>query len=80
MRDAAGSRAGGPRRRAYIVGIAGTPEEFRLRLRDVSGVTYLRELPPRRVVIVTDSPREAEIVAAMPGVEWIREDRPEQRL
>ncbi|WP_157248975.1 hypothetical protein [Nonomuraea typhae] len=61
------------RRVAYIVGIAVPVKEFRAALGE--GLRVLRELRPGQVVVVADDP--GLDVAGLPGVLWVRRDKPE---
>ncbi|MFI6389285.1 hypothetical protein [Nonomuraea sp. NPDC050540] len=59
---------------AYVVGIDCSPAEFRAVVAEVPGLRVLRELRPGQVVVVADGPKVA--VGTLPGVVWVREDKP----
>ncbi|MFI6502059.1 hypothetical protein [Nonomuraea typhae] len=61
------------RKVAYIIGIATSAAEFRETAPE--GVQVLRELRPGQVVVVADDP--GLDVAGLPGVLWVRRDKPE---
>jgi hypothetical protein len=62
----------------YIVRIAEPPARFRERLRTVEGATFVRELPPDRVVVTLSSDEAEPRLAALDGVESLTRDRRER--
>jgi hypothetical protein len=55
----------------YIVTIAKPPAEFRRQLEAIADAWLVRELPPRRVVVVLRSAADRPRLAALPGVEAV---------
>jgi hypothetical protein len=58
----------------YIVSIAGTAAELRSSLEAIDGARYIRELPPRRVVVALRAPEDRLRLAGLPGVEAVVPD------
>lgn len=59
----------------YIVTIEGPPERFERHLTALEGARLIRELPPRRVVVVLRSHADRARLAGLPGVETVVLDR-----
>jgi hypothetical protein len=68
-------RAYDQRVNAYIVSLTVPTAELRRTLETVEGVRFVRELPPRRVVVT--APDSARLLA-LPGVATVAEDRLER--
>lgn len=65
---------------AYIVRISGTAAAFRSLLGSVEGATFVRDLPPDRVVVTLRTPADVRRLAALDGVESVTRDRLERPL
>jgi hypothetical protein len=62
----------------YIVRITGPAAAFRSRLSTLDGATFVRRLPPDRVVVTLPSPADVHRLAALDGVESVIPDRLER--
>jgi hypothetical protein len=59
----------------YIVTIDGPAERFNQHLTTLDGARLIRELPPRRVVVLLRSHADRARLAELPGVEAVVLDR-----
>jgi hypothetical protein len=62
----------------YIVRISGPSAAFRSRLSTLDDATFVRDLPPDRVVVTLPSPADVHRLAALEGVESVTPDRLER--
>jgi hypothetical protein len=62
----------------YIVTLAGPAAQLRAELTEIPDARFVRELAPRRAVVVLRTPADRRRLAALPAVEAVVPDALEQ--
>ncbi|MFC6082900.1 hypothetical protein [Sphaerisporangium aureirubrum] len=63
-------------RTSYILTLSVPAADLRVRLAEIPGAVFVRELPPDRVVVVLESPAGRPALSHLPGVAAVQDDLP----